>query len=658
VRTTAALGALVALAVAQAVTAVGGALWTRMPADDVVASYLATNLAIGVAFAVCGAVIAWHRPGHALGWLLLAVGLAQGTTAAVTPLLVAGGEHGWSTGAMAGLATAYAYGWPWSIGFLLPMALLLFPDGRLPGPAWRWPAAVVAVVGVLFVVMMGSEPGNVTLADGRVVSHPLTLAAHDRFRALWAVVGLAVLGSYLVALVGLVARYRRGDETLRRQLLWLVLGVGAAIVLPVPTTQLGTGSILLILAFCLIPAAIAIAVLRHNLLDIRLVVSRAVLWLALTAGVVAGYVGLVALLGQWLAERSSTLLAALLVALAFNPLRLRAQRLVDRLFYGHGRDPVRAAADVEAQLGSSNDLQDLLEAIRGTLRLPYAALERGTGGAPIATSGESTGVLHRRPLTYADAHVADLVVGLRAGERRVRAADEQVLDLLAAPLTVAVHATTLSAALQQARERLIEAREGERRRLRRDLHDGLGPTLTGVTFKADAARNVLERDPARADELLGSLQADVRGAIADIRRLINDLRPPALDDLGLLGALRQHADQVNGGRNDGMRVEFDAPAPLPPLPAAVEVAAYRVTVEALTNAMRHAQARQARVRLAVDDALRLEVLDDGPGRTGPWRAGVGLTAMSERVGELGGTLVAGPCPQGGRVLATFPLVGR
>jgi two-component system, NarL family, sensor kinase len=658
--TTAALGVLVGLAVAQALTAVAGAIVMDMPLGEVVASYMATNLAIAVSFAICGGVLAWYRPRNLVGWLLLGVGLAQGTTAAVTPLLVAGAANDWPAAVMSGLATAYAYGWPWSIGLLLPMSLLVFPDGRLPSRRWRIAVAVIVVIGVGFVVMMGSEPGNVTLGDGQVVTHPLTLSTHADLAGLWAVVGIAVLGNFLAALAALVGRYRRGTEVVRRQLLWLVLGVVGAIVIPLPTTTLGTGPILLILAICLIPTAIAIAVLRHNLLDIRLVVSRAALWLALTAVVIGGYVGLVAVFGMRLADRSSSILAALLVALVFNPLRLWGQGLVDRLFYGHGRDPVRAIARVEDELGRSSDLPGLLEAIRNTLRLPYVALERldADGDHVVASTGAPRDPgrdLHRVVLTYADVRVADLVVGLRAGERRVRPADARVLDLLAAPLAVAVHATALSIALQQSRERLVEARELERRRLRRDLHDGLGPTLTGVTFKADAARNLLRVEPDRADDLLGSLQADVRDAIADIRRLIHDLRPPALDDLGLLGALRQHADQVNGERLGGLAVGFQTPPALPPLPAAVEVAAYRVTVEALTNAARHARARQATVRLSVGDTLEVEVVDDGPVRVGTWQPGVGLTAMGERVSELGGTLEVGPGPAGGRVLATFPL---
>jgi len=630
-----------------------GIIVTRMSWGDIVASYLATNLAIAVGFASCGAVVAWYRPANPVGWLLLAAGLAQGTTAAVTPLLVAGARYGWSSTTMAVLAVAYAYGWPWSISIALPVALLLFPDGRLPARSWRWVLGVVLVVGGGFVVMMGSEPGNVVLGDGTVVAHPLSLSVHDRLGPLWAVIGILNLGSYLAALVALIVRYRRGNETRRRQLLWLVLGTAAAVVVPLPATQFGSGTILLILAICLIPVSIAVAIVRHNLLDIRLVVSRMALWVTLSLCVVAVYVGLVAVLGQLLSERFSAIVAALAVALAFNPVRLAAQRLVDRAFYGHAQDPVRAIERVEDHLGRSHDLTGLLHAIRDTLRVPFAELRTDE---VVLRSGDPPPNLHSFPLVSADAQVGELVIGLRSGERRLRDRDRQILDLLGTPLAVAVHATALSARLQRSQQRLIETREDERRRLRRDLHDGLGPQLTGVTFKADAARNLLTSDPRRAKELLAELQADVRAAITDIRHLIYALRPPVLDDLGLIGALRQHIEQLSlSAGSDGPVIRIEAPTSLPILPAAVELAAYRVTLEALTNVFRHARAHEVVVCLQVDGDLHLEVVDDGFGRAAAWQAGVGLAAMRERVAELGGCLTAGPGPAGGRVLASFPM---
>jgi two-component system NarL family sensor kinase len=213
----------------------------------------------------------------------------------------------------------------------------------------------------------------------------------------------------------------------------------------------------------------------------------------------------------------------------------------------------------------------------------------------------------------------------------------------------------LSQELQRSRERLVAAREEERRRLRRDLHDGLGPILTAVTLKADAARSALAAAPDQADRLLAELRGDAKQAIGDLRRIIYDLRPAALDELGLLGALDQQVDQF--GRQ-GLSVTVQAPPALPALPAAVEVAAYRIVTEALTNVARHAQASQATVTVSVADGFCLDVQDDGTASTANgdgWRPGVGLQSMAERVAEVGGTLQAGPTPTGGRVQARLPL---
>jgi two-component system, NarL family, sensor kinase len=254
-----------------------------------------------------------------------------------------------------------------------------------------------------------------------------------------------------------------------------------------------------------------------------------------------------------------------------------------------------------------------------------------------------------------------LIVGLRSGQRRLGADDIAVLELLAGPLAVALHATALSAALQESRVGIVAAREEERRRLRRDLHDGLGPVLTGIAFKADAVSNTLADQPRHARDLLAALRADTTAAIDDIRRLVDGLRPPALDDLGLIGSLREQsarlAQRPGGGR---VAVCLNAPDSLPPLPAAVEVAAYRIITESMTNAARHSGATRIDVRLSLagDHGLRIEVRDDGTSPHTGWRPGVGLTSMRERAAELGGSCQAGPDPAGGgRVVALLPLGG-
>jgi signal transduction histidine kinase len=220
-----------------------------------------------------------------------------------------------------------------------------------------------------------------------------------------------------------------------------------------------------------------------------------------------------------------------------------------------------------------------------------------------------------------------------------------------------VHAADLTTQLQRSRERLVTAREEERRRIRRDLHDGLGPVLAGIAMQLDAARRLTRRDQDAADQLLQHLREQTQAAIADIRRLVYELRPPALDDLGLAGALARHAASCS--TPGGPQVSVDADPGLPALPAAVEVAAYRIATEAVTNITRHAGARTATVTLAAaDGVLLVEVADDGRGISPGHRAGVGLISMRERAEELGGSCTVAPRPGGGTLVsARLPLAG-
>jgi signal transduction histidine kinase len=231
------------------------------------------------------------------------------------------------------------------------------------------------------------------------------------------------------------------------------------------------------------------------------------------------------------------------------------------------------------------------------------------------------------------------------------------LQDLAHPVALTVSAIELSAGLQRAREQLVTTREEERRRLRRDLHDGLGPTLAGIVMQLDAASNVLRRDPAAVEPVLDGLRTAAQDAVGDIRRLVYELRPPALDELGLIGAIREWADRLFGSDEaHGLALSFDTPAQLGGLPAAVEVAALRIVQEAIANVAHHAGARSCRIGLVAGDDLAIDVDDDGRGLSGDDRPGVGLSSMKERAAELGGSCTVTSGPNGGtRVHAILPL---
>jgi signal transduction histidine kinase len=509
-------------------------------------------------------------------------------------------------------------------------------------------AAVPA--GLVFVLAMGSVPGGVD-DTGRLTAW-LVLPDHAALDPLWLGAGWVVGIAYVAAVAGLVVRYRSGGERLRRQLLWLLLALLLMLVVLGVWGPLVPGlAVLNLLVIALVPISMMIAVLRYQLLDIRLVLSRAVLYTLLTAAVVAGYLLLVAAADMTLRREAglgTSVVATLVIALGFDPVRQRLQRLVDRALYGDRSDPVRAVTRMGEQL-TAGDQRDVSQVVTAALRLPYAAVH--ADGNQWADSGTPPERLESVPLRYRGVDVGDLVVGVRVGQRSLTRADRSVLELLAGPLAVAVHATTLSADVQRSRQRIVGAREEERRRLRRDLHDGLGPVLTGIAFQAEAARNLVRSDPGRAEELLAALRAEAAESIDVVRRMAYALHPPALADLGLAGALRRQVEQLHTG---SPVVTLHVPETLPRLPAAVEVAAYRIAVEALTNAIRHAGAQSVSIRLHVDGALEIAVGDDGAAAAS-WRPGVGLTSMRERAAELGGSVQAAPGRAGGHVLARLPL---
>ncbi|MGW6278732.1 histidine kinase [Kribbella sp. NPDC055071] len=638
------------LAVAEVIAALVLAAVAGWGWHDLLDGFVVTNGLMAVTFGLCGSVIAWHRPANAIGWLFIAFGIGYATTALGAPLGQALVDAGAPIVAQRLAVTLFLWSWPWSIALFLPLALLLFPTGHLLSPRWRWAAIFIIATSPLFALESGTdgEPPSAGIPHGY-----LTISSYDKLQPLWTATEVRNLIAILLAIACLLIRYRRADEMGRRQLLWLLLASVIAILFVTPWAFVAGTPVFVLLAIPLIPIAVAVAIVRYQLLDIRLVVSRALTWALLSLIAIGTYAGLAALLSSLISSQVGRSAAiTVLLALILAPVLPRLQRLVDRALYGDRHDPARVASRVGEQL--SVGLPGVVAAIRSALRLPYASLT--VDNQVVAESGTRRDVVPLE-LEYGGQVVGSLEVGLRSGESGLATADRNVLALVVVPLAAAVHATRLSAELQTSRENLVSAREEERRRLRRDLHDGLGPTLTGVAFAADAATNLVGSDPGRAQELLTTLRSDTRTAIADVRRLVDDLRPPALDELGLVGALRQRADQMSF-RADGASIQVEVSANgLPALPAALEVAAYRIATEALTNVVRHSRATSAVLALRCGSELEIDVTDDGP-PNGAWHPGVGLQAMRERAAELGGHFEAGPTPTGGAVRARFPLDSR
>jgi signal transduction histidine kinase len=315
-------------------------------------------------------------------------------------------------------------------------------------------------------------------------------------------------------------------------------------------------------------------------------------------------------------------------------------------------------------------LPAIVETVARALKLPYVAiaLPRDGDSVVVAAHGLPVPSPFVLPLVYRQELVGELLVAPRDGSEVLSPVDRRVFADLTRQAAVAVHASELtaravrlSADLQSAHSRLVTLREEERRRLRRDLHDGLGPVLASVTLQAENARDLIQSDPVEADAVLADLTLQAQAAIADIRRVVYDLRPPALDDLGLIDAVRAHASRLSG---HDFRVDVESRGDLRNLPAAVEVAAFRIIQEALTNVVRHSGAKTCTVDLRLGDdecgeALFVDVLDDGCGLPVDRRPGMGLLSMHVRASELCGTCVIDSPTmrhRGTRVSAVLPLV--
>jgi two-component system, NarL family, sensor kinase len=624
-----------------------------------VKSYTLTNLVIGLAFLASGAPVAWLTR-NVVGPLLIAAGLCHLISAAATMMAVFGLEADWPTFVIRILTTFSTGAWQFGIGLFFSLALLLFPDGHLSSRRWAWVAWLIVLSGA-FQAVTGVLSGGSSFSDSPEATSILSIGL-ELSESVVLIAGIASDAAYLLVIGALVWRFIRGDERTRRQVMWLILAMLIIIALNAERFVTGDGPILLLLSAVLIPIALAIAIVRYQLFDIRVVLSRTLLYGLTIALVIAIYIGVVAgltLLVPSNAQRSVSIAAAIVVAFLFAPLRSLVQRMINRAFYGTRSDPARTASRIGEGLRHDDDLPGVLEQTRSALRLPWISLRGEPGGNDIATAGtpeESPSA--ELPLSYRDEQVGTLIIGLRRGERGLHEADRRTLELIATPLAVALHATALSDQVQQARTATVEAAAAERVRLQRELHDGVGPILTSAAFQADAASNLIHTDPAGAERLLDEIRSELRSAIDDVRRVVYGLRPIELDNAGLVGAIRQRLAGLPAAEPGQINVEMELPDQLPALSPAVELAAYRIASEAINNALTHSAGRRCLVKITANGTLAVTVRDDGKPPTS-WTPGVGLRSILERAEELGGTAAAGPSATGDgwEVRARLPLDG-
>jgi signal transduction histidine kinase len=607
-------------------------------------------------FVLSGGVLVHLRPRNPIGWLLVVSGLLQVTNLAADAYATRALTD--PDGSLSfGLPLAWLASWTWMPSLLLPTLALpaLYPTGRPPNRFWAWHVRL-AMLGIgLGTVAMATGLGGV---DDTVAGTELPWTA-----PVWASFALGVPAATLLlvtavsATVGTLVRAIRAVWPERQQLLWL-LSVVAGLLVTVWTGP----ELLFVLSYTFIPVAVTIGVLRYRLLGIEVVLRRTLLYVPLTLLVALVIGGLTTVLARLGPDGPIPLLvSSAAVAVLVIPVAGRLRVLVDRFVLGRPTDPLAAVDRVGAGLEVEHDdpTAAMLEAVSSAAGATYASV-RDTDGQLLVQIGSLSIGVEDLPLLHGGVGLGTLSVGPRPGHARVSEADARLLAALAPHLAVVVRSQMLTRQLARERERVTTATLSERDRLRRDLHDGLGPSLSGIALGLQAASAALSADPPSVAPLLARTRSEAEAAVREVRRVLDGLRPGALDVNELPEAVRDTATSLGLGRPGGPTFELDVDR-LPALAPQVEEAAFRIVAESLTNVARHARAGRCAVQLAqANGDLQVAITDDGCGAPPTTRGarGHGLESMRRRAADLGGVLrVEAATPDGTTVTALLPLWG-
>ncbi len=623
--------------------------------------YWREALAASVLYTTVGGFLTYRRPEEPMGWLMAAVGVAAGLQ------LLAGSwgatyltSHPWARHVAVASVVLQAAG---VLG--LVQLILRFPSGRVHGRLWRRVSHILVVGAIVHVA--GAILAQRGLEDFGGVDNPFGPVAGAAVAE--AVGGVAWLAGSVAALVSLILRARRARGRERQQYAWLVYAAVATAVLLAVGDAVGLGDLGWLIGPGSLAAGVGAAAVFHGLYDIRTALSRSLAFAAAGALLVSVHVGLTAAFSSLVgaSDTGARNLATAVVAVTFAPLFALLNRLLERALYGARGAPYRLLSALHHQVQAVAEPEAVLSSIAETvgtgLRLPFVAIDVDDGRSASFGDPSAPGATATFPVAYQGRPIGRLVVRPRQGDERVGQRDRVVLAEVATQLASAAHSVSLTDSLRASRARLVTAREEERRRIRRDLHDGLGPMLTGLGLKLDVVHNRVQTMDEKAAEILAGLRAETADAIESVRRLVYDLRPPALDDLGLVGAIEEQARRLEGaapwangaGGQRTVAIEVEAPAELGLLPAASEVAAFGIVSEALNNAVRHSGASSCLVRVAVEGSLQVEIADNGSGLPSDLRHGVGMSSMAERAAEVGGRCFIENAPHGGtRVVAWLP----
>jgi two-component system NarL family sensor kinase len=546
---------------------------------------------------------------------------------------------------------AWAQGWTWVVSVAGFAAIAIFPDSRLPARRW-WPAPGLLILGCLLVAAGNALRPRIAEYG---IANPFPWHLHYSADL---PTGAAILAGLCGCLAAGLAKLRRADSVMRRQIGWYTFGYAVTLVILVLAVTTNLPSAFLAVAPVAIAAGAGVGILQYRLYDLELLVNRTLVWLTLTALSAVLYVVCVGFFQRLFAGAATlgSLLAAGVVAVAFQPLRIRVQHGVNQLVYGYRDQPDVVLRELAQSLETVTDADAVLPALAGTLArslgLRGVALDVD-GGPPFRAryGADRSDLVQAAQARHGGTNLTVLVTPRRGGT--VSARDRRLLAGLAPSVATTAESQRLNRALEQARLRALATLAEEQRRMRRDLHDGLGPVLVGLRMTIGSARQLAATEPAAADEILAGAQLDAQTAIDDVRRMARDLRPSALDDLGLASALE---DQLSRMVESGCELEFGSSVHGRLLPAAAEVAAYRIACEAVLNVARHARATRCGVRLEADEfTLSVRVQDNGDGFA-DFVPGVGLRSMRERAEELGGSIEIESVPGAGTTIrADLPI---
>jgi signal transduction histidine kinase len=613
-----------------------------------------------------GALVASRRSGVLLGWVFLIAGLGLGlsnfgTSYAAYALIVQGG-------ALPGAhAAGWIANWSWALGIGgLPFLLLLFPTGTLVSRRWRpvgWITLAFAGVMVITAAAMASLSWSTPLAD--LDTGDLAPAGQRLLPFLIGAV-LAVTGLTLVAFVSTALRFKRARGEERQQLKWFVTAAGVLVTLLLIglfitniVVEIGTS-----LASIGLFVAVGIAILKYRLYDIDIVINKAVVFGALAAFFTAVYVAVVVGIGALVGSRANTFLtvaAAVLIAVAFQPVRERAKHLANRLVYGRRASPYEVLSEFSERMTGAYATEDLPSrmaqilgegtgATRGVVWLAVGAELRPAGawpaGAqslePVSIRDDELPGLPGAGVSYPVRHRGELLGALsveKPPNEPLNPAEEKLIADIASQAGLVLRNVRLIEELRASRQRLVKAQDEERRRLERDIHDGAQQQLVALSVKLTLVRAMARKDAERADAMLHELQGETQDAMENLRDLARGIYPPLLADHGLVAALESQA------RKAAVPVEIETDG-VSRYSQEAEAAVYFCTLEALQNVAKYAEAARAVVRLREEDGvLVFEVIDDGVGfDPAAKRYGSGLQGMADRLAALGGELIVDSSP--------------